>query len=80
MEGLQQSVNSTTLPMTEEPVVVGPKCDATQKLPLNGIRIHQTVHVELLKRAGDVITLRTTITQTAPSRRSTAPNLPPGKL
>ncbi len=78
IDGFKQSLSSMTVPFPEEPVGVGAKWDVHQKLTMNGIRIDQVIHVELLERSGNIIKIRNTVEQNAPKQKANPPGMPPG--
>lgn len=78
VDNMSRSMKNASAPLPLEAVGVGARWSLTQELDEQGIRVQQVATYELTGRKKDEITLRTTITQSAPAQSMTPPGLPPG--
>lgn len=78
MDSMRQQVHQLSVPFPEEALGVGAKWTVTQNLEQNNMKLQQVVAWELKERAGTVVKLASTLTQSAEPQEMKPPGMQPG--
>jgi hypothetical protein len=73
LQGMEQALQQIGAPLPEEPVGPGAKWRFTTRVTQNGIRITQSATYELTKIAGDLMSCKVTVEQSAPKQKVPSP-------
>jgi hypothetical protein len=80
VDQINDSIARMALTLPEEPVGVGATWEATMPVKSQGMTIDQVSTIKLVARDGDIITLETTLVQTAANQKIASPAMPQMKV
>jgi hypothetical protein len=77
MESMKSALKQMTAPFPEEPIGEGGKWEVATTITTGGMTVQQTAQYELLRREGDKVSAKVSISQKADPQDMNPPGLPP---